>query len=117
MANEQNLVPFTSDQDREEAKKNGQKGGVASGKARRLKRSMRELLIECLENENNKGVPYEVLATMGLIKGAVKGNAQNYKTIAEMIGEMQSENNDTPQLKIEIVDNKLKIEGNNEDSK
>jgi hypothetical protein len=51
MANEQNLVPFTSDQDREEAKKNGQKGGVASGKARREKRTMREILRECLNME------------------------------------------------------------------
>ncbi len=42
MANEQNLIPFTSNQDREEAKKNGHKGGIASGKARREKRKMRE---------------------------------------------------------------------------
>lgn len=42
MANEQNLIPFTSDQDREEAKKNGRKGGIASGEARRKKKAMRE---------------------------------------------------------------------------
>ena len=42
MANEQNLIPFTSNQNRDEAKKNGHKGGVASGKARREKRKMRE---------------------------------------------------------------------------
>lgn len=34
MANEQNLIPFTSDQSRDEAVKNGKKGGIASGKAR-----------------------------------------------------------------------------------
>ena len=34
---EDNLKPFTSDQSREEAKINGTKGGVASGKARREK--------------------------------------------------------------------------------
>lgn len=37
MANEQNLRPFTSAQSREEAVKNGRVGGIASGRARRLK--------------------------------------------------------------------------------
>ena len=36
MANEQNLVPFTSDQSHEEAVANGRKGGIESGKTRRL---------------------------------------------------------------------------------
>lgn len=43
MANEQNLIPFTSDQNREEAKKNGQKGGIASGEARRKKKTLKEI--------------------------------------------------------------------------
>lgn len=44
MANEQNLVPFTSDQNREEAVKNGKKGGVASGKARRQYSTLKKAL-------------------------------------------------------------------------
>ena len=44
MANEQNLIPFTSDQDREQAKKNGRKGGVASGEARRKKKAMKDAI-------------------------------------------------------------------------
>ena len=35
MANENNLVPFTSEQSHEEAVKNGRKGGIASGEAKR----------------------------------------------------------------------------------
>lgn len=58
MANEQNLIPFTSDQSREEAKKNGQKGGIASGEARRKQRTLREIgdMIGKLpiKSENNK---------------------------------------------------------------
>lgn len=46
MANEQNLIPFTSDQSREEAKKNGRKGGIASGKARRENKLIRERILE-----------------------------------------------------------------------
>ena len=44
MANEQNLKPFTSDQSREEAKKNGAKGGVASGIARKKKRALKNTI-------------------------------------------------------------------------
>ena len=42
MANEQNLIPFTSEQSREEAEKNGRKGGIASGVARRRKRTVKQ---------------------------------------------------------------------------
>lgn len=43
MGNVNNLTPFTSDQSREEAVANGKKGGVASGIARREKKTLREL--------------------------------------------------------------------------
>lgn len=41
--NEQNLTPFTSDQSHEEAVKNGRKGGIASGQARRKNKAIIEL--------------------------------------------------------------------------
>lgn len=40
--NDQNLVPFTSDQSRELAAINGRKGGIAAGKARRERKTLRE---------------------------------------------------------------------------
>ena len=49
MANEQNLKKFDSTQSREEAKKNGKKGGIASGKARLVKKTAREYAIATLE--------------------------------------------------------------------
>ena len=42
MANEQNLIPFTSDQSQEEAKKNGRLGGIQSGVARRRKKTLKQ---------------------------------------------------------------------------
>ena len=62
MANEQNLVPFTSEQNREEAKKNGRKGGIASGEARRNKKMLRDCIDYLLEREdktvlNEEGIP------------------------------------------------------------
>lgn len=106
MANEENLIPFTSDQDREEAKKNGKKGGIASGKARREKATMRKTLEMLLEEKNSKGKTYKELATLGLLKGAINGNASNYRTILETLGELVDGNDIiTPTLKIEVSDN------------
>jgi hypothetical protein len=45
---------------------------------------------------SRKGVTYKELATLGLIKGAVKGNAMNYKTIVELLGELEVGNNNEP---------------------
>ena len=41
MANGKNLKPFDKTQSREGAKKNGKKGGIASGKARLAKKTAR----------------------------------------------------------------------------
>lgn len=47
MANEQNLAPpFTSDQSREEASKNGRLGGIKSGEARREKKLFKEEILK-----------------------------------------------------------------------
>ncbi len=115
MANEQNLIPFTSDQDREEAKKNGRKGGIASGEVRREKATMKktlEMLLDVVpkkigDKENIDKKTWKELATLGLISGAVQGNATNYRTMLETIGELTSEGSGvaTPTLKIEVSDN------------
>lgn len=51
MSNEQNLIPFTSDQNREEASKNGRKGGIASAKARRKKKECAEIAMRIINAE------------------------------------------------------------------
>lgn len=106
MANkEDNLIPFTSEQSREQAKINGQKGGIASGEARREKATMKKTLEMLLDEKNNKGKTYRELATLGLIKGAIDGKADNYKTIVTLLGELQEQINTTPNVEIKIVDN------------
>lgn len=90
MAKEDNLIP-TNQRTREEAQELGRLGGIASGKARREKATMKKVLEDMLQDTNNTGLTYQQLATLGLIKGAVKGNAQNYKTIIEMLGEVPKE--------------------------
>ena len=96
MANKlDNLKPFTSEQDREEAKKNGIKGGIASGKARREKKTMLQMLEQCLEATNEKtGKTYKELATLGLIKGAVNGSSKNYEIIQELMEKKEAKDNE-----------------------
>ena len=110
MANEENLKPVRT---KKEARELGKKGGIASGKARKEKATMRKVLEEMLEEipkkNNEDKLTYKQLATLGLIKGAVFGNNANYKTILETIGEIQ-ESSSTPTLKIEVTDNS-KLEG------
>ena len=82
------------------------KGGKRSAEVRKEKATMRKTLEMLLEEKNKKGVTYRELTTLGLIKGAVNGNASNYKTILEILGELQpTVNLETPTLKIEVVNN------------
>lgn len=109
MANEENLRPGEYKLTLEEQKK----GGIASGIARKEKATMKKALEMLLDEKSNKGITYREMATLGLIKGAVKGNAQNYRAIVEMLGELQEGQNGTPMLEIKIVDNENKIKGEN----
>ena len=86
MANISNLVPFTSDQNREEASKNGKKGGIASGEARRRKKTLKEELITLLEtNDNNNKI------SVALLNRALTGDIQAFTTIRDTIGEKPSD--------------------------
>lgn len=100
-----NLIPF-SERTPEERREWGRKAGIASGEAKRKKKAMKEMLEVCLEMKNNKGLTYRQLATMGLIKGAIKGNAQNYRTILETLGELKivDEDNKNDGVLIDLVE-------------
>lgn len=84
MANEQNLKPGEYKLTLEEQKK----GGKASGKARREKATMKATLEMLLEEKSKNGQTYRELATLGLLKGAINGNSNNYRTILEVLGEL-----------------------------
>ena len=98
MANKlDNLMPIEEVNSRRTPKQHSEdsrKGGIASGQARREKATMKATLEMLLDETNKKsGKTYRELATLGLIKGAVKGNAQNYKTMLELLGELNPESN------------------------
>ena len=113
--NEENLKPFTSDQSREEAAKNGQKGGIASGVAKREKKMLRDTLNYLLElrMKNKRGEPvlnpldnspmtYE---TAGMVKLATKyanGDLDAIKLVQSIKGEEQKNIKLDGDLKTEI---------------
>lgn len=81
-------------------------GGIASGKARQEKATMKKALQMLLDEKNDKGITYRDLSTLGLIKGATQGKAENYKLICQILGELDTEEQvGTPQVNINIVDN------------
>ena len=94
MANEQNLKPFTSDQSREEATKNGRKGGIASGEARRRSKSFKEAaeyvlnqLVDRKDKDGNvldKITGYEAILLGQLDEAIRKHNTKAAKFIADV---------------------------------
>lgn len=102
MANEQNLI--SNDQrSPSEVRENGRKGGIASGKSRRRKKTMREAMELIAEQPlTHKGLRKSIkaitdgiedddidmitAATMGVFQAAIKGNVSAYETIGKMLG-------------------------------
>ena len=64
-----------------------------------------EMLLDQVANikDNENNLTYRQLTTVGLLKGAIEGKAENYKTIVQLLGELQEQTNETPSLNIHIV--------------
>lgn len=74
MANEENLKPFKPGRSSEEAVKNGQKGGIASGQSRRQKKTLSELAKMIAENPAPAAAKKK-LAKMGISDEDANNNA------------------------------------------
>lgn len=95
----------------EEQRKIARQGGIASGESRRKKATMKATLEMLLDEKYKNGKTYRELATLGLLKGAISGNAGNYKTILETLGELKQAEEDKMQRELTKVDELLiKIE-------
>lgn len=99
MANEQNLIPFTSEQNREEAKKNGQKGGIKSGEVRRQRKAMKEQMEMLLSLPFKQEKQLKFMKSLGIEEEeidnqmalmvamyakALKGDVQAFNSIREV---------------------------------
>lgn len=117
--NEQNLIKFTADQNREEAKKNGRKGGVASGKARKRKKTVAEALREAGER-NISDIPglEKIAKKYGLtgeddilslttqaiyINELKKGNFKSLRELTEILGEQIAIGTDEEKKQAELL--------------
>ena len=102
MANEQNLTPFTSDQDRDEAAKNGRKGGIDSGRKRRLQGAIeraldavassaefREIFDRFAVSPNDK--TYASAIACALTAKAAQGNLDAIALLRDTVGEKPKE--------------------------
>ena len=110
MANNENLKPFDSNQNREEAKKNGRKGGKKSGEVRRQKKTMREILDYLLEKEltsknGEKATTLEAMMT-AMIKQGLNGNVKAVEFIRDTTGQKPTEKVEATNATITVTDEK-----------
>ena len=116
--NSENLKPFTSDQSHEEAVKNGRKGGIASGVAKRQKKSLKEMARQIGEEQVPPGklrdkllesgvapgdATWNMATIAGLRNAAVAGETKAFKLWSEYIEEDASEADDASDKALAIM--------------
>lgn len=85
-------------------------GGIASGKARTERATMKKDLEYLMNETDSKGVRNRDKIALALMLNAMDknkgGNVRAYEVIAKMLGELDiQEQTSTPQVNINIVDN------------
>ena len=94
MAGKENLRPVSS---KEEARERGRKGGLASGEARRKRKTLKEeLLLMLSEGETQKSV------TLALIEKAMSGDTKAFEVIRDTIGEKLADKVETKQTVLDM---------------
>lgn len=102
MANEKNLKPLTT----EKAREIGRKGGIASGKAKKARKTLKEELLALLEaGDTQKNI------SLAMIQQALEGNTKAFEVIRDTVGEkpvdalkLGNENEDKPfEVNINVV--------------
>ena len=113
MANEQNLIP-TNKRSKSEARENGKKGGIASGKARRKKadfqKALKLVLSSEVSNENlavaleNLGYEKtnEMAIALNTVQKAVKGDLRAVELIERSTAMMNKDTLDKAEQKERI---------------
>lgn len=98
MANEDNLrTPST-----EEAREIGRKGGIASGEARRKRKTLREELLLLLE----KGDTQERIS-LALLQKAMNGDTKAFEVLRDTVGEKPVDKVETEvvsTIKVDVVE-------------
>ena len=101
----ENLIPL-NERSPEERSRIAKMGAKASNESKKRRKLMRDILEDKLDLMDAEGLTNQERVTLGLIKGAIDGRAENYKMILETLGELKPEENvGTPNVSINIIDN------------
>lgn len=105
--NEDNLIPI-SERSAEEVREMGRKGGIASGKARRERKALKEALLVALDIEKGDKTVQEI-GVEALLQKFMSGDIQAFTTVRDTIGEKAPEKveaavNSEVNINIELTD-------------
>ena len=107
MANEQNLKPIQSTS---EARERGRKGGIASGEARRARKTLRAELEALLavhptdKDGKESELSYQSAMAVAILKKALKGDTKAFELIRDTIGEKPAERITLAQIDQDTID-------------
>lgn len=112
MAKEDQIKEYRFDnRTAEEQREIARQGGIRSGQVRKEKATMKAILEKILDEPSKSGRTYREMATLGLLKGAISGNANNYRLILETLGELSLAEEDRTKRELTKVEELLaKIE-------
>lgn len=116
MANEQNLKPFKT---AKEARESGRKGGIASGQARKERKTIQKILneflnVKCSDStqfkriatkvgiESEKSIK-ELLTYLAIINTAKNANLDELSKLTKLIGEMPEMNDNNEDVKETLI--------------
>lgn len=111
MANPENLKghEFTSDQSREEAAKNGRKGGIKSGEARRRRKAFAEAFNVLLERKYSDHNGNEIQGVDAIaaktFQSAMNGDLKAMQIIRDTVGEMPAQ-----RVEVDTIDPQARAE-------
>lgn len=127
MANEKNLKPFTSDQDREEAARNGRKGGKARAESIKRKKDIRlalEILLESdVKGKDGKKMSGAEAMAAKVFQGALKGDWKAWELVRDTAGQKAPDKLITSEVdpkviaEVEAIISKGEAEGKDGDTK
>lgn len=103
--NEENLNPVRT---KEEARERGRNGGIASGKARRAKKELRECLNELLEREysgsDGRTMSGAELVSVKLFMKARDGDIRAFEVLRDTVGQKPVERVETVEINQETYE-------------
>lgn len=112
MANEENLIP-NSERTKEEREEIARMGGIASGKARRAKKELKECLTELLEREyggsDGRIMSGAELISVKLFMKARDGDIRAFEVLRDTVGQKPVERVETVEISPETYERVARV--------